>query len=315
MAKKTRDYYEVLGVARTATADELRAAHRRLARELHPDVNKAPDAAERFSEVQEAYDVLSDDEKRKLYDRVGHAAYGAGAGAGGQRASGPRSQTYTWSNIAGDYSDAFNQEDIGSIFEEMFGVGAPGRAGARARPGPRPRKGRDAEHEITIPFDVALSGGRHSLRITRNGAPETIEVTIPKGMPDGAALRLKGQGEPGRSGAAPGDLLVRVRIAPHPVYRRDGLDLSADVNVSIVEATLGARVPIATPAGEITLTIPPGAPSGQRMRIRGKGVQTADGKQGDFYAVVRIVPPKSLSEQDRRTLEELGQRLPDPRAE
>lgn len=318
----SKDYYDILGVKRAASKDEIRAAHRRLARKLHPDVNKEPDAAKKFAEVQEAYDVLSDDEKRKLYDRLGHTAYAAGAHAGGggrggrAGAGGPRAQTYSWSNIAGDYSDSFSQEDIGSIFEEMFGMGAPGRAGAgRARPGPKPRRGRDLEHEITIPFDLALAGGKQSLRVTRNGAPETIEITIPRGVPDGAALRLRGQGEPGRAGAQPGDLLVRIRIAPHQRYRREGLDLSADLNLSIVEATLGARVPVRMPSGEITLTIPAGTPSGSRLRVRGKGVETADGKFGDFFAVVRIVPPKNLSDEDREALRALGEKLPDPRAE
>lgn len=326
MAKKSRDYYEVLGVPRSASADELRAAHRRLARELHPDVNKAPDAAERFSEVQEAYDVLSDEQKRRLYDRVGHRAYVNGASGaqgpaweghpGGSGGGGPRRGTYTWTNVGGPRAEGaspFDADDIGSIFEEFFGADSGGARSSpfgagRARA--KPARGRDVLHEITIPFDLALRGGTHTLRIGRNGESETVEVRIPKGVDDGAKLRLRGRGEPGRPGAESGDLILTVRIASDKRYKREGLDLVADLPVTIVEATLGAKVAVPTPGGDVEVTVPPGTPSGTRLRLRKRGVETGDGRYGDFHAVVKIVPPKTLSDADRDALRALGERLP-----
>lgn len=329
------DYYSILGVSRGATKDEIRRAHRRLARELHPDMNKAPDAAARFAKVQEAYDVLSDDEKRALYDRVGHEVYtatggapGAGApgspgGAGGEwpfgRARG--GQTYTWTNVGGaPTGDPFNAQDIGDIFEEMFGV-RPGAPSGRARPGarraPRAEPAPDIEHEVTIPFDLMLTGGKWTVHIARSSGEETIDVTIPKGVQDGARLRLRGKGEQSRAGGAPGDLLLRIRVAPHPRFERHGDNIHAPLPLSIVEATLGAKVTVRTPGdhAEVELTVPPGTPSGAKLRIRGRGIENTRGVRGDFYAVVKIVPPKSLSEADRALLRDLGERIGHPERE
>ncbi len=321
------DYYTILGVSRDATKDDIRSAHRRLARELHPDVNKASDAAQRFAKVQEAYDVLSDDDKRKIYDRLGHEGYvatggaapgGAGAWPGGATGGGrgPGRQTYTWTNVGGaPSSDPFNAQDIGDIFEEMFGVRPEtqrGRArpGARRGPGTRSEPPDDTEQDITIPFDLMLTGGKWDVT-TPSG--ETIEVTIPKGVRDGARLRLRGKGERSRSGGV-GDLLLRIRVAAHPRYERHGDDIHATLPLSIVEATLGAKVSVETPGSSdrhVELTIPPGTPSGAKLRLRGQGVETTSGK-GDFYAVVKIVPPKDLSEKDRAMLRDLGERIGHP---
>ncbi|TVQ61320.1 MAG: J domain-containing protein [Phycisphaerales bacterium] len=324
----TRDYYAVLNVPRDASTDDLRAAHRKLARELHPDVNKSPDAAARFQEVQEAYDVLSDPEKRSKYDRMGHRAFvngggGFGGGGGGAGGGGQRRATYTWSNIADPFgagarragAAGHDAEDIGSIFEEFFGADAA-QPGAR-RAGPfssrgraKPMRGRDVQHEISVPFDLACKGGQHALRISRTGKSEDIDVRIPRAVEDGAKLRLKGKGEPGRPGAEAGDLILTVRIAAHPRYRRDGLDILADLPISIVEATLGAKVPVETPGGNVEVGVPPGAASGSKLRLRKRGLETDDGRFGDFYAVVKIVPPKELSDEDRELLRALGERLP-----
>jgi len=326
----SEDYYSILGVSRDATKDDIRRAHRRLARELHPDVNKAPDAAKRFAKVQEAYDTLSDDDKRKVYDRVGHEVYvatggspgGAGPGGGGWPGGGggrgPGRQTYTWTNVGGaPSSDPFNAQDIGDIFEEMFGV-RPEAPRGRARPGTRrgPRAEQaapeDTEQDVTIPFDLMLSGGKWD--VTTPGG-ETIEVTIPKGVNDGGRLRLRGKGASGGRGAA-GDLLLRIRVGAHPRYERHGNDIHATLPLSIVEATLGAKVSVHAPGdGEVELTVPPGTPSGSRLRLRGKGVETAKGERGDFYAVVKIVPPKELSAEDRDALRALGERIGSPERE
>ncbi len=322
MASK-RDYYSVLGVSRSATADELRAAHRRLARELHPDVNKAPDAAQKFAEVQEAYDVLSDDAKRRLYDQIGHerfvaggAAYSAQQGAGPGR--GPRNQTYTWTNVGGaPHANPFDAEDIGSIFEEVFGGGRTrdaGWAGAGARQRAR-RKGRDVDHEISIPFDLALTGGSYTLRLTVGDDAETIDVKIPRGVADGARLRLKAKGQPAPSGGERGDLFLTIRVAPHPWFRREGdagRDIVGDVPISITEATLGAKVPVRTPGGTVDVTIPAGTPSGARLRLRGRGVENDNGVKGDFYAIVKIIPPKGLSADDEAALRDLSSRFAPP---
>jgi DnaJ-class molecular chaperone len=322
------DYYSILGVGASATKDEIRSAHRRLARELHPDINKAPDAAQRFAKVQEAYDVLSDDDKRAVYDRVGHEGYVASGGAGGAPGGaggwpgggrGPGRQTYTWTNVGGaPSSDPFNAQDIGDIFEEMFGVRPDtprGRArpGARRGPGARTEPPDDTEQDVTIPFDLMLTGGKWDVT-TPSG--ETIEVTIPKGVRDGARLRLRGKGERSRAGGV-GDLLLRIRVAAHPRYERQGDDIHATLPLSIVEATLGAKVSVETPGssdGRVELTIPPGTPSGAKLRLRGRGVETKAGK-GDFYAIVKIVPPKELSEKDRAMLRDLGERIGHPERE
>lgn len=325
MAAK-RSYYDVLGVPRNADADALRAAHRRLARELHPDVNKAPDAAQKFAEVQEAYDVLSDDAKRRLYDQIGHERFvNGGAAAGGQgypggpgagQGRGPRQQTYTWTNIGGDAgANPFDADDVGSIFEEVFGGGRTrdtqwggGRPKAR-------RKGRDVEHEVSIPFDLALAGGTYTLRLSMDDdETETIEVRIPKAVADGARLRLRSKGQP-TIGGERGDLLLTIRVAAHPFYRREGeggLDIVADVPISIFEATLGAKVPVRTPGGVMEVSIPAGAASGARLRLRGRGAENDAGRKGDFHAVIKIVPPKGLSDADQQTLRGLSERVTPP---
>lgn len=326
MAAK-RDPYEALGVSREASADDIRRAHRKMARELHPDINKAPDAAERFAQIQEAYEILSDPEKRRLFDQFGHAAFDVGAERA-RAASGAeprRGATYTWSNVGGSGfggpSEGFDAEDIGSIFEEFFGArpsgfgGFGGRSGQRREARPTPRTGRDIQHEIAITFYTAAHGGSESLRLHRGGASETIEVRIPKGVADGARLRIRGKGEPGRNGAPPGDLLLMVRVAPHPLFRRDGLDAHFDLPLTIAEAALGASVNVPTPMGEtVALKTPPGASSGARLRLRGKGLEDSTGRRGDLYAVVKIMAPAKLSPTDRAALEAMRDRLENPRS-
>ncbi len=323
MAK--RDYYDILGVSRKATPEEIKKSYRKLARELHPDVNKAPDAEKRFSEVQEAYAVLSDPEKRKRYDQFGHAGVGAGfeeaAYGSGGRAGGPRSGTYTWTNVGGSSAGGFNAEDIGSIFEEMFG-GRPsgGRSpfGGGMGGGQRPRarsaqRGQDLQHDLDITFYTAVTGGKESLRLTKRtpGGPEdeTLTVTIPPGIADGAKLRLGGKGHPGAGGS--GDLILTVHVGAHPYFRRDGLDLLLDVPVNLVEAALGTAVEVPLyPEGSAEIRIPPGSSSGQKLRLRGKGIRNDKGKAGDLYAVVKIIAPRDLSDEDQAALRRLGERLP-----
>ncbi|MFG0330160.1 MAG: DnaJ C-terminal domain-containing protein [Phycisphaerales bacterium] len=326
MAK--RDYYDILGVKRGASAEELKKAYRKLARELHPDVNKAPDAAEKFAEVQEAYDILSDEEKRKAYDRFGHVgvggASGFGSGDGGAR-------TYSWSSTGGVGGSGGEGAgvDLGSIFEEFFGRGRSsggGHAGAGRGPGgfggggrggrgskARTQRGRDVTHTLTITFHTAIHGGKEQFRLSRGGEVETIDVTIPKGIADGAKLRLRGQGYPSPTGGEAGDLMLTIKVAPHPYYQRDGDDILLETPITFVEAALGASITLPTLKGEVTVKVPAGANSGQKLRIPGHGVEKADGSKGDFFAVLKIVSPKGLGDEDRAALESLGERLPSPR--
>lgn len=306
----TKDYYQTLGVERTATEDDIRKAYRRLARQYHPDVNKDPDAARRFNEITEAYEVLSDKEKRSNYDRFGHAGtHGSVSGAGGRRSPG-------WTPGSGGFQGDFSAGDFSDIFEQMFrGQGAsPFGGGGRSRA----RRGADIEHELAITFMTAALGGTEQLRLTPAGKPaEMIEVKIPPGIEDGAKLRIRGRGGPGvtASGAEGehGDLLLTIRVGEHPFFRREGLDVLADVPITIAEAALGATVTVPLLKGTVDIKIPPGTSSGQRVRVKGRGIRDAKGREGDFYAVIQIVAPDSLSAEARQALSQIALDLQNPR--
>jgi DnaJ-class molecular chaperone len=310
---RDRDYYEVLGVGRDSTADEIRRAYRRLARQYHPDVNKSPDAADRFAEMQEAYEVLSDAEKRRAYDRFGHAGVGVGRGPGGFGGGG-------WRVHVGP-EGGFGGSDFSSVFEELFGGRGAGPFGAEAgRPEaeafrrPAPRRGRDAHETLTVSFMTAAKGGSEQLRVaTAAGPPQTIDVKIPPGIATGEKLRVKGKGRPGGSGGPAGDLILTVQVGGHPYFRRDGLDLLIDVPVTIAEATFGAAVTVPLLNGSVEIKIPPGASSGQKLRVKGKGLTDSKGRTGDFYAVIQIAADKELSPRGRQLLQELQAELKNPR--
>ncbi|MDY7108487.1 MAG: DnaJ C-terminal domain-containing protein [Planctomycetota bacterium] len=314
----SRDYYEVLGVSRDASADEIRKAYRKLARRYHPDVNKDSDAAQRFAEITEAYDVLNDPERRKTYDQFGHA----GVGAGAARAEGGPFRPGGFGGVGGRGGEGFRPGaspfeagDIGSIFEEMFSArGGSPFAGAQTRQAP-PIRGRNLEHRLTISFLTAARGGKESLRLTVPGAAstQTVDVTIPPGIDTGAKLRIKGKGQPGSRGAPPGDLILTIEVGAHPLFRRDGLDLLVDVPITLSEAGLGATVSVPLLDGAAEIKIPPGASSGRKLRIKGKGITDAKGRKGDFLAVIQIVAPADLSGRGRELLKELAEELKNPR--
>lgn len=333
---KARDYYEILGVDRSATDDQIRKAYRRLARQYHPDVNKAPDAAKRFSEVQEAYDVLSDAEKRQTYDQFGHVGAGAGSaygGAGQWHGAGPRTRggSTVWTNVdAGDFEGG----DIGSIFEQMFGRGFGGggaggrgpfggRGGARASGAPpRSQHGEDIEHPLSISFMTAAMGGTERIRVGSESSASTIDVKIPPGIDSGAKLRVKGKGRPGVMGGPPGDMILRIDVGRHPYLRREGLDVLVDVPVTIAEAVLGATVTVPIlvkgeggPIGSMQLKVPPGASCGLKLRVKGRGLTDAKGHTGDYFGVVQIVAPGTdeMSESDLNSLRQLAAGLKNPR--
>jgi len=325
----SKDLYQLLGVSRSASADEIRKAYRKLALKHHPDVSDAPDAAARFAEIQEAYDILADDEKRKAYDKFGMtgvrgqagaaAGYGPGGpfGAGGAR-PGVR---YKWSQGgpggAGGAQE-FDIPDLGSIFEEMFGGrggGSPFGGGARQQARqPMKQRGRDVYHPLTVPFLSAAMGGTETLQLNKStGERESIDVRIPAGIEDGAKLRIRGRGNPGMNGGEAGDVILTIRVGKHPYFKRDGNDVLLDVPVSIAEAALGATVTIPLLKGSAEVKIPAGTASGSKLRIRGKGIEAASGAAGDFYAVVQIVPPKSLTDDEKTLMEELALKLKNPR--
>lgn len=309
------DFYQVLGLSRSAGADQIKRAYRRLAKRFHPDRNKGnPAATEKFKQVRQAYEILSDPQKRATYDRFGTTEVGVGAGPwpGGAR-------TYRWSGDPGKFdfgglADRFGQaaggrEGMGDIFEQLFG--GRGRGPRRtARPRAEPATA-DIQHEMSLSFEQAINGTTLQLTLQRGGRREKIEVRIPAGVSDGQRIRLRGKGQPGRDGHA-GDLYILCRVKPHRYFRREGSDVYLDLPISVTEASLGAKVTIPTIDGPTTLTVPAGTASGTKLRLRGKGVGDArTGKRGDQYAVIRIVPPKRLDEQQRRLMEELSQAMPD----
>ena len=298
MAVKFRDYYEVLGVPRTATADDIKRAYRQLARKHHPDLQPAAErtrAAERFKEINEAYEVLSDSDKRGKYDALG-ANWKSGMDFTPPGAERSYAGTAEWENA----------EDVSDFFASLFGRGArrPGRGGVRVT-----IPGNDIEAELPVTLEELLHNARR--RITLDGN-RSLEVEIPRGSREGTVLRLAGQGERGVNGGPPGDVYIRLRMIPHPRYRVAGDDLDMDLPLWPWQAVLGAAVRIETPDGPVTLTVPAGSQSGRRLRLRGRGLPRVDGSRGDLYAVARIVVPESPSVAEREAYETLKQRATAP---
>lgn len=291
-----RDFYDVLGVSRSASQDEIRKAYKKLARKFHPDVKPAdPDAEKKFSEITEAYDVLSDEEKRRTYDQFGHAARGAAGGNPFQGFGG-----------GGSF-------DLDDILGGMFGSGSPfGGGGGGRRSQARTQRGQDAKAEITIPFSVAVDGGEHSVTVQNGAKSERLTVKIPAGIEDGQNVRLSGQGNPGVNGGPAGDLIVMVHIAPHPWFRRDGQNLVLEVPVTPSEAALGTKIDVPTLSeGTVVLTIPPGTSSGAKLRLRGKGVKNhRTGERGDQFVLLKIAVPRDLSAEARTLYEKLAELNP-----
>ncbi len=312
------DYYATLGVSRSAMPDEIQKAYRKLARKYHPDMN--PDdatAKKKFQEVQAAFEVLSDAEKRKRYDQFGSEFESVGAGGGGPRtwryttSSGP--QTYPFDvNDLGDLFGRGGEDEGGGGFADLFKQFGGARAGRRAA---RAARGNDLKHELTVPFATAVLGGQAALTVQRrDGDIETIKVKIPAGIDDGKKIRLRGQGEPGTGNGPAGDILLTIHVSPHPHFRRTGNRLDVRVPVTLAEAALGAKIDVPTPQGTIALTVPPNTSSGKKLRIKGHGIRTEP--PGDLFAEIQIVLPDKLSAEDRQTLADISARYPhNPRCE
>lgn len=292
------DYYKLLGVARTASADEIQKAYRKLARKYHPDVNPDKGAKEKFQQIQTAYETLNDPKKREMYDQYGSsyenfgAGPGPGAGAWRTYSSGPGGfEGFDFSQMfGGGGAAAGGQTPFGDFFQQFGGSQSSGR-----RTGRRTHRGSDVQHELEIPFRTAVSGGEAHLRIRRpDGKEETITVKIPAGIDNGQTIRLRGQGE---QGARPGDLLINVKVSSHPFFRRKGLDLEVSVPVTLAEAALGSKIDVPTPHGVISVKIPPGTSSGKRLRIKGQGVEDKKENKGDLYVELLIALPEQLNKQ------------------
>ena len=315
MAVQFRDYYETLGVSKTASEEEIRSAFRKLARKYHPDVAKDKKTAEeKFKEINEAYEVLSDPEKRKKYDQLGAnwnqpggfqppPDWGGGAQPGGY---------YQWSggDGGGGVDFEFGGTGFSDFFEAFFGGGrgrsAFGGFGQREHTAER---GSDVEADIMVTLEEALNGATRQVSLRRAGSRkvETYQVKIPRGVREGQRIRLAGQGEAGERGGKSGDLFLRVRLARHPDFTVEGADLIHEVRIAPWQAVLGDQLVIPTLEGSARLKIPPGTQGGQRFRLRGRGLQGVSGGRGDLYVVAQIAIPKKLSEREREIWEQLAQ--------
>lgn len=313
MAVSYRDYYEILGVDKSASQDEIKKSFKKLARKFHPDVAKDQDGAEeKFKEVNEAYEVLSDPEKRKKYDTLGaNWEHGQDFGGGGGFSGFPGG--------GGEYEYNFGgSTGFSDFFESMFGGGRAGAdpfggaygGGRRAAPN-RPMAGQDIEADLLVKVEEVMTGSTRELRLARPAGSgpakeSTIRVKIPKGVTEGQKIRCSGLGYPGSNGGPDGNLYLKVRIERHPHYRVDGHNLNSDVVLAPWEIALGVSATIPTPHGDVKLNIKPGTEPGTRMRLRGKGLPTGKTGFGDLYVTVTAAFPETLSDKEKKLWEQLA---------
>jgi len=309
MPVEYKDYYKTLGVSKNASAEEIKKAYRKLARQHHPDINKKPDAEKRFKELNEANEVLSDPEKRKRYDTVGPEWERFRQG-GAQQPGG-----FQWVYTGQPGQDPFNGGEAGGFsdfFRTLFGEGQTdfdagplfGRPNTRRR---RSVAGADVESDVEITLAEAYKGAERTVEMRMpDGTTRRLSVKIPVGVKDGQRIRLAGQGAPGGAGGPAGDLFLRVRVRPHPVFQRDGDDLRMDLPVALHEALLGAEVTVPTLKGRVSLRIPPETQNGRTIRLAGQGMPRATGGFGDLFVTVKVVLPTKLTDKERELVNELA---------
>lgn len=308
------DYYKLLDVTRSASSDEIQKAYRKLARKFHPDLHadksetEKQRAKQRFQEIQQAYDVLNDPEKREMYDRFGPGFNNPGAGGPGPQFGGQNpfeGSEIDFSQIFGGAGPSSTGKKNTGGFEDIFrhfGMGGMGGGGAP----PTPDRGRDVEQQITIPFHTSIKGGQHQISLQRaDGKVETITIKIPAGIANKKKIRLRGQGEMSVPGGQRGDLMVKVIVAEHPNYYRRGLNLHATVPITLHEAIIGAKIDVPTPNGTVTVTVPKGSTSGKTLRLKGMGVKTNDAT-GDILVKLQIHIPEEITDEDQKLLNQLS---------
>lgn len=324
------DYYKTLEVGKNATADEIQKSYRNLARKYHPDLNQDdPKAKQKFQKLQEAYDVLSDAEKRKQYDQFG-PGFEQMAGAGGFNWGGAQGGAgqgnpfgnaggFRWTDMGGQGGPGQADFDLNDILGGMFGAGggaSPFGAGGgrrRQRRPASPSKGGDLQHEITVPFNTAVMGGDYEITLQRHGGtPERVTIKIPVGISSGKKIRLRGQGNPAPTpDGKPGDLILTVKVASHPNFERRGDQLYVTVPITLQEAVQGAKIEVPTPKGMVSVTVPAGATSGTKLRLKGCGIQKPSGAT-DLFAELAVALPKQWSDHDRELIKQLDTTHPEP---
>ena len=322
-----RDYYKILGVSKNASKEDIKKAYRSLARKYHPDLN--PDdkmAEEKFKELQEAHEVLSDEEKRKTYDMFGSAEFRPGGQTTWRRAGDPGGSSYQYTYSSKDFPGF---EDI---FKDIFGFRGDPRARRGAGRGAggtfrdifsyasreKPTKGKDLEYQIEIDFNTAIKGGVRDISISRqklnNVITEKLSVKIPPGVATGSKIRVQGKGESGGRGDK-GDLYLRIKVKPHPIFKRKQDDIYLELPITYYEAALGKQVDVPTIDGTAKVSIPSGVQNGAKLRLKGKGVQNVKTKaRGNQYVEIKIVMPDNIKESDKEIFEKLAESNPyDPR--
>lgn len=327
-----RDYYQILGVSRGASDGEIKKAYRRLAKMYHPDVNKDKGAEEKFKEISEAYNVLSDSKKRKQYDMFGGAGgpFGGGGGFQGAGPGGKGPGGFQWefrSSPEGgfDFSqfgrDFEGKDNFGNLFEELFQMGGMRRGpktksrrtqAAEGSMSKESQAGRDTTTELEIDFLEAVHGTSRQMNIHREGKTESLTVKIPPGVDNGYRVRLAGKGEPGQWGGKAGDLYLHVHVKPHPLFWREGADIYCEIPITIYEALLGATIPVPTLDGTARMKIPKGTASGQKFRLKGKGAAKLEekGSKGDQFVIVQIVPPDQIDPATEKMIQEWAESHP-----
>ncbi len=298
-----KDYYSVLGVSRDATQKDIKRAYRKLARQYHPDVNPGDKKAEeRFKEINEAYEVLGDDEKRRQYDQLG-AQYQQWQQMGGQ-GSVPWEDLMRQAGGGGVHYEFDNTDSFFDILNSFFGGGLGGRTGQPRARQSAAMKGRDIEQEISITLEEAYHGTRRDFN--RNG--RRLSVNIPPGARTGTRVRVSGKGESGHSGGSPGDLYLVVNVQEHPTFKRDGDDLLVEMPVDLYTAVLGGEVEVPTLSGKVRLRVPPGTQSGQKFRLAGRGMPRLGNSRehGDLYVRILVQVPRSLTPEEQKLFEKLA---------